>query len=202
MVYPLLGVSLIGEGVVRLALLLFSKRQGEKEWMKVMAYTCRDHVILCGLGHLGFRVLEQLLQQQMEVVILESNEKSKFVEQARALGVPMLFGDMKQDKSLLDAGIKFARSIVVCTNDDMANLEVALDARRLNPNVRVVMRLFEQDIAHKVSGALTIDAVFSASSLAAPVVAAMSLGSKVLASMSIGGVAYAACESRADDLLV
>ena len=84
MVYPLLGVSLIGEGVVRLALLLFSKRQGEKEWMKVMAYTCRDHVILCGRGHLGFRVLEQLLQQQMEVVILESNEKSKFVEQARA----------------------------------------------------------------------------------------------------------------------
>ena len=76
----------------------------------------------------------------------------------------------------------------------MANLEVALDARRLNPNVRVVMRLFEQDIAHKVSGALTIDAVFSASHFASPVVAAMSLGSKVLASMSIGGVAYAACE--------
>src|SRR5258708_4686400 len=51
--YPVLGFILIGEGVVRLALLMMSRRHGEKEWMRVVASTYRDHVILCGLGHLG-----------------------------------------------------------------------------------------------------------------------------------------------------
>jgi voltage-gated potassium channel Kch len=198
MLYPILGFSVIGEGIVRLALLMVSKRQGEKEWMRVMASTYRNHVILCGLGHLGIRVLQQLLAQQMDVVVLERNENGKFVSQGKALGVPILHRDMKDDDALVDAGIKHARSILLCTNDDMANLEAALDARRLNAKVRVVMRLFEQELAGKISGALTIDAVFSASTLAAPMVAAISLGSKVLASMSIGGVPYAASEMLVD----
>ena len=59
--YPVLGFVLIGEGVVRLAILMVSRKYGHKEWTKVAASTYRDHVILCGLGHLGYRVLEELL---------------------------------------------------------------------------------------------------------------------------------------------
>jgi len=199
MIYPVLGISLIGEGVVRLALLIVSKRQGEKEWMKVKASTYRNHVILCGLGNLGIRVLQQLLAQQVDVIVLEINENGKFVSLGKSLGVPVLIHDMKEDHALLDAGIQYARSIIVCTNDDIANLEVAIDSRRLNPKIRVVMRLFDQDIAQKVSGALAIDAIFSASTLAAPMVAALSSGSKVLGSLSIAGVPYAACELKVDD---
>ena len=51
---------LVGEGIVRLSMLVISKEQGERKWMKVMASTYRDHVVLCGLGHLGFRILGQL----------------------------------------------------------------------------------------------------------------------------------------------
>jgi voltage-gated potassium channel len=155
-------------------------------------------VIVCGLGHLGIRVVQQLLAQQMDVVVIEKNENGKFVSQGKALGMPVLHCDMKDDEALIDAGIKHARAILLCTNDDIANLEAALDARRLNPKVRVVMRLFEQDLAGKISGALSIDAVFSASTLAAPMVAAISLGSKVLASLSIAGVPYAATEIAVD----
>src|SRR5207244_3872593 len=32
--YPLLGFVLVGEGIVRLSLLLLSRQRGEKEWMK------------------------------------------------------------------------------------------------------------------------------------------------------------------------
>ena len=51
--YPVIGLIVVGEGIVRLALLIFSKRHGQKEWMRVMAATYRDHVVLCGVGHLG-----------------------------------------------------------------------------------------------------------------------------------------------------
>lgn len=193
-VYPLVGFVLIGEGIVHLALLMISRRQGEKEWMRVMASTYRDHIVLCGIGHLGFRVLEHLAASGLEVVVIEKDAQGRFVPGAKALGVPVLIRDMKEDQSLIDAGVAEARVIIIATDDDMANLEVALDARRLNPKIRVVMRLFDQQIAAKISGALMVDAAFSAAALAAPLVSALALGSKVLSSVLIGGVPHVTAE--------
>ena len=87
-----------------------------------------------------------------------------------------------------------SRAVIIATNDDMANLEVALDSRRLNPNIRVVMRLFEQSIAHKIKNAFLVDVAFSASTLAAPMVVAMSLGAKVLSSTVIAGIPHVTAE--------
>ena len=196
--YPLLGFALIGEGVVRFALLMLSRRHGEKEWMKVMASTYRDHVILCGLGKLGVRVLEHLVASSIPVVVLERDPENRFLERAKGLGAPVLMRDMKEDQSLMDAQIGHARAVIIATNDDMANLEVALDARRLNPKIRVVMRLFDQQIAAKISGALMVDAAFSSSALAAPIVAALSMETKILSSAIIHGVPHVTCELTID----
>jgi Trk K+ transport system NAD-binding subunit len=76
----------------------------------------------------------------------------------------------------------------------MANLEVALDSRRLNPDIRVVMRLFEQSIAQKISNAFLVDVAFSASTLAAPMVAAMSLGARVRGTGVIAGIPHVTAE--------
>jgi voltage-gated potassium channel len=188
--YPIIGIFLVGEGIVRLALLMMSRRLGEKEWMQVLASTYRNHVILCGLGHLGFRVLEQLVASHTPVVAIEKFENNIFLAQAKAMHVPILIRDMKEDQALIDAGIERAAAVIVCSNDDIANLEVAIDSRRMNPNIRVVMRLFDQQLASKMSGALTIDAVFSASALAAPVVAALAFHTRVLSTILIGEEPY------------
>lgn len=198
-VYPVLGFMLVGEGVVRLALLMISKRRGEKEWMTVLASTHRDHVVLCGLGHLGYRVLEQLLHGNVPVVVLEKVADNPFVTQAKAQNVPILIRDMKEDQALIDAGIERASAIIICSNDDISNLEVAIDSRRMNPKIRIIMRLFDQQLASKIAGALTVDAAFSSSALAAPVVAAMSLHTSVLSSMSIDGQTYVAAEVFVED---
>jgi hypothetical protein len=174
-VYPLFGVVLIGEGIVRLGMLMISRKHGEKEWMTVMASTHRDHVVLCGLGHLGYRILDQLLRSGTQVVALEKEDTARFLPDARRTGIPILIRDMKDDQALLDAGIEHARAIVIATNDDMANLEVALDSRRMNPKIRILMRLFDQQIADKLKEAKLIDEAFSSAALAAPVVADMTL---------------------------
>src|SRR5256885_11929353 len=98
-------------------MLMISRKEGEKEWMKVMASTYRDHVVLCGLGHLGFRVLEQLLAGGIPVVALEKHRASRHLTHARELGAPVLIRDMKEDQALIDAGIQRARAVVICTND-------------------------------------------------------------------------------------
>jgi Trk K+ transport system NAD-binding subunit len=66
----------------------------------------------------------------------------------------------------------------------------------MNLKIRVLMRLFEQRIAQKLAGAMDVDAAFSSSALAAPVVAAMSMDAKVLSSLVIGGVPHVVCELR------
>ena len=175
-VYPLAGFILLGEGVVRLSLLMISRRRGEKEWTLVTASTYRNHIILCGVGRLGYRVLEQLRRAGTEVVCIDKDGQSRMVAQAKNIGVPVLIQDMTDDQALKDAGIAHARAIIVATNNDIANLEVALDARRYNPKIRVVLRFFDQQLAAKISDALSLDAAFSASALAAPIVAEMALG--------------------------
>jgi hypothetical protein len=173
--YPLFGFVLIGEGLVRIALLIVSRERGEKEWMLVTASTFRNHIVLCGLGHLGYRILNQLLAANMPVVALEKAADARFLADAKATGTPVLVRDMKEDQALVDAGIKHARAIIIATNDDLANLEVALDARRMNPSIRVIMRLFDQQMADKFKEAALIDEAFSPAALAAPIVAGMAL---------------------------
>ncbi len=169
--FPLVGIILVGEGIVRLTILMFSRRLGEKEWMTVMASTYRDHIIVCGLGHLGYRLLGQLRARDQELVVIERDPACSFLGRAREEGAAVLVRDMRDDQALRDAGIELARVIVVASNDDLANIEVALDARRMNPGIRILLRLFDQRIADKFKDLGIIDEAFSSAALAAPVVA-------------------------------
>jgi voltage-gated potassium channel len=192
--YPLLGIVLVGEGVVRFGLLMVSRRRGEKEWMRVMASTYRDHVVLCGIGRLGFRVLERLLEQKRDVVVIEKNTDARLLNLARSTGVPVLVRDMTEDDALLEAGVPYASAIVLATNDDIGNLSTATDARRMNPSIRICLRMYDQEVAAKLAGVFGVDVAFSASALAANAVAGMTLGARVLSACEIGGVAHVATE--------
>jgi voltage-gated potassium channel len=193
-VYPLFGVLLIGEGIVRFALLMVSRRRGEKEWMLVMASTYRNHIVLCGLGHLGYRVLTTLVGQGRDVVAIEKDPLGRFVEAAKSTGSPVLIRDMKDDEALIQAGVEHAHSIIVATDDDMANLEVALDARRMNPAIRTAVRLFDQATASKLRDAFELDFAFSPSAIAAPTVAAMALDCNVVSAFTLDGASYVVAE--------
>lgn len=185
--YPLFGVVLIGEGLVRFALLMVSRRRGEKEWMLVMASTYRNHVVICGIGHLGYRVLKELVEQGRQVVAIEKDPTCRFLEEAKEVGAAVLIRDIKDDEALIQAGVPHAQSIIIATDDDMANLEVALDARRMNPAIRTAVRMFDQAMASKLKDAFKFDFAFSASALAAPTVAAMSMPVRVISAFSVGG---------------
>jgi Trk K+ transport system NAD-binding subunit len=193
-VYPLLGVFFIGEGLVRFALLMVSRRRGEKEWMLVMASTFRNHVVVCGLGHLGIRVLRELVAQGRQVAAIEKDPNGRFVEEAKETGAAILIRDMKDDEALVQAGVPHAQSIIAATDDDMANLEVALDAKRMNPAIRTAVRLFDPAMASKLRAAFEFDFAFSSSALAAPTVAAMALDCTVVAAFTVAGRAHVVAE--------
>ena len=197
--YPLVGIVLVGEGIVRLGMLMVSRRRGEKEWMRVMASTYRDHVVLCGIGRLGYRVLERLLEQHRDVVVVEKNADARFLDLARSTGVPVLVRDMTEDAALVEAGVPYASAIVLATNDDIGNLSTATDARRMNPSIRICLRMYDQEVAAKLATVFGVDVAFSASALAASAVAGMTLGARVLSTCQIAGVAHVATELVVQD---
>lgn len=146
----------------------------------------QNHVVVCGLGTIGFRVVDQIVKLGIPVAAVELKETGRFIPTARRLGVPVLIADARMPETLKALNVSQARCLVVATDNDMANLETALSARALNPSLRVVLRLFETDLAERVERAFGIDISRSVSALAAPAFAAAAAGRLVIATISAG----------------
>ena len=172
---PLLGVFLLAEGLIKVGITVFRKEENQEVWMSILARTSRDHIILCGLGSVGFRVLEELIALGEQVFAIELNPDCPLLEQARQLGAEVVIGDARAENILRTFNIEDARAVIVATDDDLANLEIAMDIRDIRDDIPVVMRLFDQRLAHKVRQALGIQVSFSTSKLAAPLLAAAAL---------------------------
>lgn len=183
---PPFGIALVVDGVVRFAYLFFAKRQSDKEWIELVAESLRHHVIVCGAGRVGYRVTCQLLALGKEVLVVEKREDAAFVTALRDLQVPVLIDDIRSPKSLLRLNVKAASAIVCATDDDLTNLNAALDARKHNANVRIVLRLFDEDLVDRVRDNFRAEA-HSTSALAAHTLALSALDPRILHSFEVGG---------------
>jgi voltage-gated potassium channel len=183
---PVIGLTIVLESIVEFALLVRDRRRQERSWCAMMAKTMRDHVVLVGLGRLGYRTFVLLRQLREPVVVIELNAENNFLDYVRQDGSPVIVGDARQDQILTDANVEHARSIILATTDDLANLEVALDARRLNPGIYVVMRMFDPNMAEKVRDGFKIHSAMSQSAVAAPVFATAALDRTIEHSTVVG----------------
>ncbi|MBT8487064.1 MAG: NAD-binding protein, partial [Phycisphaerae bacterium] len=184
--FPVLGLTVIIEGIVDIALVVRDRRRVERRWCQMLASSFRDHVILVGFGRLGFRTYTILRRLDQPVVVIERDANGQFLEELRRDGTPLFIGDARRESLLEDANIKAARSIVIATDDDMANLETALDARRLHPQIRVVLRMFDQDMADKIGDGFDIHLAMSPSALSAPTFATCALAPATVNSFIVG----------------
>ncbi len=146
----------------------------------------QDHIVVCGMGTVGLRVCDQLRAAGVEVVGIERDPSPAMLAAARRLGVPMVSGDASDASTLAAAGAGRARCVVAVTDDDVVNLEAGLTARALRPDTRVVLRLFDPDLADRVDRRLGLSVSRSVSYAAAPVFAAAMMGRQVLAAIPAG----------------
>ncbi len=121
-----------------------------------------------------------------DVVVVEKREDGAFVSVLRDEQVPLLIDDIRSPQCLPRLNVKVASAIVCATDDDLANLNIALDARRFKPDIRVVIRLFDDDLVAKVRDTFKAEAL-SSSSLAAPAMALAALDPRIVHSFRIGG---------------
>lgn len=185
-IIPILGLTIIVEGIIDFSLILRDRRRFERSWCTMLAASYKDHIIIIGLGRLGYRVFMTLRRLGHPVIVITQPGEEQFVEEVRRSGSPIILGDARQEALLEEANVAAARSIVVATSDDLTNLECALDARRINPAIRVVLRMFDQNMADKVGEGFNIRMAMSQSAISAPTFATCAVAPATVNSFVLG----------------
>ncbi len=129
-------------------------------------YTIKNHIIVCGLGRLGYFIVEELLRRNEKVIIIEQNENSKHIDYFRQAGADIYIGDGRLAKVLTDVNVAKARALIAVINNDTINLEVGLNARLLKSDLRLILRIFDETMSEKIKDYLNIHLTLSASAIA------------------------------------
>lgn len=183
---PIVGLIILAQGLADFGSLLFNRRARNKEWEMAVASTMKNHIVLVGLGHLGYRVVQRLVEMGRNVAVIELKPAIHTVIGTRALGVPVIEEDAINSTALEGANIREAQTIILASQNDAMNLQIALKARSLNPKLQVVIRIFDEDFAHALQDQFGFTAL-SATEMAAPVFAAAAAGADVTNPISIEG---------------
>lgn len=163
-----------------------------EEMMGKRASGMSGHVVVAGLGNVGYRVVRNLLDMEWDVAALELASGTRFVEALRE-AAPVLAGDARLPENLERVAISQASVFIACTNDELANIQACLHARRLNPSIRTVARVYEDSLAERLTGAFRIDAALSASQVAAGAFFGAAADERAMRAVTIGELDLLAC---------
>ena len=108
----------------------------------------KNHVIICGYGRTGKEIANQLKTEKISTVIIEIDKTRR--NEAEANGLNVLMEDATMDETLLLAGIKYCKSLVVTLPSDASNLYVILSAKALNNRCRLIARAATEEAANKL----------------------------------------------------
>jgi len=179
-VIKLFGVMLMFGGVTLIAVLssfltnFFLSGAALRLRTEQAARQMRNHIILCGLGSVGFEIAEDILGRNLQVVIVDSTP-SDAQAQNLSVRVPLIVGDATQPDVLRKAGFDRARAVIVALSNDALNLEIGLIAqslleeRRPGRPLRIVLRCFDPDLARRIHARSDYYTLLSSAELAAPI---------------------------------
>ena len=185
--FPLVGLGAIADSSIRLAFLMFTRKQNQPEWNRMLASLCRNHIVVVGVGRVGYQVIKGLLELRETVVAIEmATGRALLLGELYDKGIPVIQGNARMASVLEQAGVRKARAVIVTTSDDLTNLDTALTARDINAEARIVIRLFDETLATKVAGAFAMPTI-STSQVAAPAFIAAATGRKVYQGFQLAG---------------
>jgi Trk K+ transport system NAD-binding subunit len=144
------------------------------------------HVIVVGLGNVGTRVVGELHDLGYDVACVDRDPEARGIALARRLGLPVVIGEAYLEESLRAAGLETATALLSVTSNDIVNLETALQARALREDLRLVLRLGDDDLAQRVQKTMGNVVSRSVSYMAAPAFAAALLEHQVLRTIAVG----------------
>jgi Trk K+ transport system NAD-binding subunit len=134
------------------------------------------HVVVIGLEVFGKRVVRRLHDLSERIVGIEVNEAASEPIDAIAL---LTLNKHHIHKTLHQANVHTAKSVMAVTSDEMENLEMTLMAQRANPSARFVVRTYNPRFSSNLERLFPVAKVLCVSALAAEAFVAAAFGEKV-----------------------
>lgn len=108
----------------------------------------RNHYIICGFGRVGSQIAEDIVAAHIPLVVIDENEEN--VQSCIQDGYLALQGDATTDGVLRQAGILYARCLLIATENDAHNISITLSARHLNNKVYIIARANHNETEEKL----------------------------------------------------
>ena len=161
----------------------------------------RDHLIVCGEDALARRVVEELTTRygQSVTVLLRSRDQGLGPQIASLPRVRVIERTELNSDAFTAAQVGSAGALALLGQDDLGNFHAALRAQELNPELRLVVRIFNTRLGERMNSFFTDCAVLSGSSMAAPSFVAAALGEPAPSHVRVAGRTLYVVRSSAID---
>jgi voltage-gated potassium channel Kch len=176
-------MMIVGAGVVGLCYALlndFILGSRFKQFWDATRIPARDHHIVCGLGGVGTKIIQELQANGCEVVAIEADPDNRFLHTVRSLSIPVIIEDARLPSTLMAANLSKAASLIVVTSQEMVNVEIGLTAKEIAPKLTLIVRAGEEELGRSIQEVFEFDAVLCPTELAAYSFAAAALGGRIL----------------------
>ncbi len=131
------------------------------------AAPARHHVVLVGFGQVGFRLAQALKDRGVAVSAIERDAEAPSIRLAKAAGIPVTIGRGDDREVLQRVGIERCGAVAAVTSDDLVNVAVGLAAEDLRPDVPIILRLGDGEVASETDSLLHLGRICDAHKLAA-----------------------------------
>jgi voltage-gated potassium channel len=150
------GIGVLLYVVTNLTALVVEGELAQSFRRKRMEKTIRGymgHYIICGIGGVGFHIVNELCATKRSYVVIDTNRNHIEKSLETFKDETFVQGDATDNDILMKAGIKKARGLFAVTEDDNRNLVIIVTAKQLNPSLRLVARCKEIKNSEKIKKA-------------------------------------------------
>ncbi|MEM4605413.1 MAG: NAD(P)-binding protein [Candidatus Pacearchaeota archaeon] len=110
----------------------------KKKYYEIKLKEMEKHIIIAGGGRSGEEIAKILSGKKEKFVMTDINKE--VVESLRKKGYIVIEGSPDQEETLINAGIKKAKKLILTTPKTEVNLMATITAKELNPNIEVYAR--------------------------------------------------------------
>lgn len=138
-----------------------------------------QHYIVCGGNALAHRLVLELVEHyEVPVIVLvadRTRDHAPQIEQLPGVSAVVEYASITEE-ALRAVSVTTARGLALVEGGDQENIHAALSAQGHNPELRIVLRMFNQRLGENIERLLKNGAALSGSATAAPAFAAAALG--------------------------
>lgn len=150
---------------------------GGGENLDFYGHDSREHVVIAGFGRVGRTLAKLLADQRIAYVALDLSPRN--IADAAARNLPAFYGNAASPNILEAAGLRKAALLVITLDSPAAAVRTVETARRLNPDIGIIVRA--RDLEH----ARLLEELGASAAVPETLEASLQLGAQVLRASGI-----------------